>query len=180
MVELPDTVKRTNAPVDFGHCERLRWFVVLAGDLTDRPRRPVHLTIPDLAGLWAFAHDGRRAREMMSAGSLSTSVSMSRSSGFIRELMGPAMKNALPHSHYPTKDGRWIAIACTTTKSLPVAELMGMPEVSGEGKWGRFQTRLRSCRSDAAVTHWTTSLDRDEALGKCEALGTMQFGLWYR
>ena len=85
--------------------------------------------------------------------------------------MGPAMKNALPHSHYPTKDGRWIAIACTNDKIFArLAELMGMPAASGEGKWGTFPKRDSDRAAvDAAVTHWTTSLDRDEALGKCEA-----------
>ena len=85
--------------------------------------------------------------------------------------MGPAMKNALPHSHYPTKDGRWIAIACTNDKIFArLAELMGIPAASGEGKWGTFPKRDPDRAAvDAAVTHWTTSLDRDEALGKCEA-----------
>ena len=91
--------------------------------------------------------------------------------GFVRERMGPAMKNALPHSHYPTRDGRWIAIACTNDKIFArLADLMGMPEVSGEGKWGTFPKRDSDRAAvDAAVTHWTTSLDRDDALGKCEA-----------
>tara|TARA_Y100001934_G_scaffold145033_1_gene174236 strand:- start:761 stop:1285 length:525 start_codon:yes stop_codon:yes gene_type:complete len=85
--------------------------------------------------------------------------------------MGPAMKNALPHSHYPTKDGRWIAIACTNDKIFArLAELMGMPAASGEGKWGTFPKRDSDHAAvNAAVTHWTTSLDRDEALSKCEA-----------
>ena len=55
-------------------------------------------------------------------------------------LMGPAMKNALPHSHYPTRDGRWIAIACTNDKIFArLADLMGMPEVSVKENGGRSQ-----------------------------------------
>ena len=38
---------------------------------------------------------------------------------------GAAMKNALPHSHYPTKDSRWIAIACTNDKIRETGELDG-------------------------------------------------------
>ena len=36
--------------------------------------------------------------------------------GYVRERMGPGTVNVVPHSHYPTKDGRWIAIACTSDK----------------------------------------------------------------
>ncbi|MBN8900104.1 MAG: CoA transferase, partial [Rhodospirillales bacterium] len=36
--------------------------------------------------------------------------------GYVRERMGPGTVNVAPHSHYPTKDGRWIAIACTSDK----------------------------------------------------------------
>ena len=85
--------------------------------------------------------------------------------------MGQAMKSALPHSHYPPKGGRWIAIACTNDKIFArLAELMGMPAASGEGKCGTFPKRDSDRAAvDAAVTHWTISLDRNEALGKCEA-----------
>ena len=32
--------------------------------------------------------------------------------GYVRERMGPGTVNVVPHSHYPTRDGKWIAIAC--------------------------------------------------------------------
>src|SRR3546814_14037273 len=37
--------------------------------------------------------------------------------GYVRERMGPGTVNVVPHSHYPTSDGRWIAIACTSDRS---------------------------------------------------------------
>ena len=36
--------------------------------------------------------------------------------GYVRQRMGPGTVNVVPHSHYPTRDGRWIAIACTSDK----------------------------------------------------------------
>jgi crotonobetainyl-CoA:carnitine CoA-transferase CaiB-like acyl-CoA transferase len=36
--------------------------------------------------------------------------------GYVRQRMGPGTVNVVPHSHYPTKDDRWIAIACTNDK----------------------------------------------------------------
>jgi crotonobetainyl-CoA:carnitine CoA-transferase CaiB-like acyl-CoA transferase len=36
--------------------------------------------------------------------------------GYVRQRMGPGTVNVVPHSHYPTRDNRWIAIACTNDK----------------------------------------------------------------
>jgi len=158
----------------------------LAGDPDRPPSTPGSPTIPDyLAGLYgAFgALMAIRGRELTGEGQyidiglyepifrfLDELPAAYHFNGFIRERMGPAMKNALPHSHYPTKDGRWIAIACTNDKIFErLATLMGTPDVAGEGKWGTFPKRdADRAAVDAAVTHWTTSLDRDAALSRCE------------
>ncbi|MEL0020157.1 MAG: CoA transferase [Rickettsiales bacterium] len=158
----------------------------LAGDPDRPPSTPGSPTIPDyLAGLYgAFgALMAVRARETTGEGQfidiglyepifrfLDELPAAYHHNGFIRQRMGPAMKNAVPHSHYPTKDGRWIAIACTNDKIFErLAGLMGMPEVAGDGKWGTFPDRDRlRAEVDAAVTHWTTSHDRDEVLRRCE------------
>ena len=36
--------------------------------------------------------------------------------GAVRERMGTSTALAAPHNHYPTKDGRWVAIACTNDR----------------------------------------------------------------
>jgi len=89
--------------------------------------------------------------------------------GFIRQRMGPAMKNAVPHSHYPTKEGRWIAIACTSDKIFErLAGLIGRPEVAGDGIFGTYPQRdERREEVDRMVTDWTSGLTRDEALQRC-------------
>lgn len=158
----------------------------LAGDPDRPPSTPGSPTIPDyLAGLYgAFgALMAIRSREITGEGQyidiglyepifrfLDELPAAYHHNGFIRERMGPAMKNALPHSHYQTKDGRWIAIACTNDKIFErLAVLMGTPDVANEGKWGTFPKRdADRAAVDAAVTHWTTSLNRDEALSLCE------------
>ena len=158
----------------------------LAGDPDRPPSTPGSPTIPDyLAGLYgAFgALMAIRSREITGEGQyidiglyepifrfLDELPAAYHHNGFIRERMGPAMKNALPHSHYQTKDGRWIAIACTNDKIFErLAILMGTPDVANEGKWGTFPKRdADRAAVDAAVTHWTTSLSRDEALRLCE------------
>ena len=89
--------------------------------------------------------------------------------GFIRQRMGAGTVNAVPHSHYPTQDGRWVAIACTNDKIFErLARLMGRPELSGDGIYGTI-ARREAARADvdAMVGAWTASMDRAELLGKC-------------
>lgn len=91
--------------------------------------------------------------------------------GFVRERMGPGTVNAVPHSHYPTKDGRWVAIACTNDKIFArFAAVMGHPEITGEGRWGTLAER-EAARDDidAFVGAWTASLDRDAILEICSS-----------
>ncbi|MGE5202467.1 MAG: CaiB/BaiF CoA transferase family protein, partial [Acidobacteriota bacterium] len=91
--------------------------------------------------------------------------------GFVRQRMGPGTVNSVPHSHYRTKDGRWVAIACTTDKIFErLAVAMGSSEVAGGGKYTTLQQRSAARDEvDAFVTNWTTSLDRAEVLSICEA-----------
>jgi crotonobetainyl-CoA:carnitine CoA-transferase CaiB-like acyl-CoA transferase len=104
----------------------------LAGYPDRAPVTPGSATIPDyLAGLYGalgvmFA---LRARDMTGRGQfidiglyepifriLDELAASYHYNGYVRERMGPGTVNVVPHSHYPTKDGRWIAIACTSDK----------------------------------------------------------------
>ena len=51
--------------------------------------------------------------------------------GFVRERMGADTVNVLPHSHYRTSDGRWIAIACSNDDMFArLARAMERPELA--------------------------------------------------
>jgi len=91
--------------------------------------------------------------------------------GFVRERMGPGTVNVVPHSHYPTSDERWIAIACTSDKIFErLAVAMGVPEFGGTGKWGTIKQReAERAEVDAYVGQWSGSLTRDEVLQICES-----------
>jgi crotonobetainyl-CoA:carnitine CoA-transferase CaiB-like acyl-CoA transferase len=130
----------------------------LAGYPDRPPVTPGSATIPDyLAGLYGalgvmFA---LRARDMTGRGQfidiglyepifriLDELAASYHHSGYVRERMGPGTVNVVPHSHYPTKDGKWIAIACTSDKIFArLAELQGAPGLAGEGKWGKVKDR---------------------------------------
>ena len=91
--------------------------------------------------------------------------------GFVRQRMGPGTVNVVPHSHYPTRDGRWIAIACTSDKIFArLAGAMGAPELAEPAKWGHLaQREAERDAVDGAVAAWTERHDRSELLAMCEA-----------
>ena len=91
--------------------------------------------------------------------------------GYVRERMGPGTVNVVPHSHYLTADGRWIAIACTNDKIFArLAAAMGKPEWAGDGKWGKVSQREAEREAvDAAVTAWTSAQTREQVLARCSA-----------
>lgn len=91
-------------------------------------------------------------------------------SGFIRERMGSGTINVVPHNHYPTKDGKWLAIACTSDKIFErLAHAMGQPELASEQIWGSVKRReAQRSDVDAAVTNWTQSINRSDLIDLCE------------
>lgn len=90
--------------------------------------------------------------------------------GFVRQRMGPGTVNVVPHSHYPTKDGRWIAIACTTDKIYQrLAVAMGEPHMAEPQNWGPLANRERDrAKVDEHVGEWTARYDRADLLRMCE------------
>jgi succinyl-CoA:(S)-malate CoA-transferase subunit B len=91
--------------------------------------------------------------------------------GTIRQRMGPGTVNTVPHSHYPTRDNRWLAIACTNDKIFArLAELMGAADLAGDGIWGTIRQREAAREAvDSYVTAWTSSHDRADVLRMCES-----------
>ena len=157
----------------------------LAGYPDRPPVTPGSATIPDyLAGLYGalgimFA---LRARDITGRGQfidiglyepvfriLDELAAAYHSRGYVRERMGPGTVNVVPHSHYPTKDGKWIAIACTSDKIFArLAKLLGEPSLAGDGKWGKVKDRDRDRAAvDAWVTRWTQEQPLAELIELC-------------
>jgi crotonobetainyl-CoA:carnitine CoA-transferase CaiB-like acyl-CoA transferase len=157
----------------------------LAGYPDRPPVTPGSATIPDyMAGLYGalgvmFA---LRARDMTGSGQfidiglyepifriLDELAASYHANGYVRERMGPGTVNVVPHSHYPTKDGKWIAIACTSDKIFArLAELQGEPDLAGGGRWGRVADRDRDrSEVDAWVTRWTQQHSLAQLIAVC-------------
>jgi succinyl-CoA:(S)-malate CoA-transferase subunit B len=158
----------------------------LAGYPDRPPVTPGSATIPDyLAGLYGAlgALLAMKARDLTGVGQfidiglyepifriLDELAPKYQTSGYVRQRMGPGTVNVVPHSHYPTKDDRWIAIACTSDKIFArLAEAMGVPEWAEDGKWGKISQRdADRAQVDEYVGNWTAQFTRDEVLALCE------------
>ncbi len=91
--------------------------------------------------------------------------------GYVKERVGTGGGHAVPHNHYPTGDGKWVAIACTNDKMFArLAEAMGRPELTAEDAFGlQDKRRERSEEVEELVNRWTMSLSQAELLEKCTA-----------
>ena len=91
--------------------------------------------------------------------------------GYVRERMGADTVNVVPHSHYPTADGKWVAIACTNDRMFKrLADAMGRPELAAPDRYGPIAHRLaRRAEVNEVVAGWTSSLPQSEVLARCGA-----------
>ena len=89
--------------------------------------------------------------------------------GHVRERMGTETDSSCPHSHYPTADGKWVAIACTNDKMFSrLADVMKLPELADEKHWGLKDARLANRDEvNATVSQFTSSLTREELIQLC-------------
>ena len=90
--------------------------------------------------------------------------------GYVRERIGSATEYVVPHNHYATRDGGWIAIACTNDRMFErlVTKAMDQPGLVSE--FPTMAMRLaRRTDVDAAVARWVGALDATEALAKLDA-----------
>jgi crotonobetainyl-CoA:carnitine CoA-transferase CaiB-like acyl-CoA transferase len=91
--------------------------------------------------------------------------------GTVREREGSGSFVAVPHGHFRTREGKWVAIACTTDRMFQrLADAMGRPELASSTQYGEQRKRL-AARDEVnkIVTEWALSLTREELLERCIA-----------
>jgi len=90
--------------------------------------------------------------------------------GYQRERMGADTVNVVPHSHYRTKDGAWVALACSNDRMWArLSKAMGKPELAVDPRYS--ETKRRADHRDevnALVSAWVGSLDVEHVLAACE------------
>jgi crotonobetainyl-CoA:carnitine CoA-transferase CaiB-like acyl-CoA transferase len=91
--------------------------------------------------------------------------------GKVRQRMGASAPHAIPHNHYPTADGRWIAIACTSDKLWSrLAVAIGHGDLVNGGPYSTFAQRQKDrIEIDRIVGDWCKRHTRDQIIAVCEA-----------
>ena len=87
--------------------------------------------------------------------------------GKVREPEGTGTLNACPHGHFPCGDGKFLSIACTTSKMFErLTQAMARPDLWE--KYGDQTERLKHRDAViAAVTDWCMSQTREQVMEKC-------------
>jgi len=157
----------------------------LSGEPDRPPAQPGSATLSDyLAGLFgAFAVQmALRARDRTGHGQmidvalyegifriLDEVAPAYQKGGYIRRRDGAETPIVVPHSHYPTRDERWIAIACTNDRIFGrLATAMGRPEITSDPRYSTNAQRIvHRNEVNGMVADWTSTMARDEALERC-------------
>lgn len=91
--------------------------------------------------------------------------------GIVRNRMGAETENAVPHNHYRTRDGKWVAIVASTDKMFArLAHVMGRPELASDEMYGRSARRVEERPEvNRIVAEWMAGLAMEEVIARCKA-----------
>jgi crotonobetainyl-CoA:carnitine CoA-transferase CaiB-like acyl-CoA transferase len=152
----------------------------------DRPPvTPGTPTIPDylagtmgaLGALMALQHRQRSGEgQMVDVGLYEPTLRMLdelipafAATGHVRERIGSGTEYVVPHNHYRTREGSWIAIACTNDRMFErlARDAMGRPELLA--KFATVADRLkRRDEVDDLVGAWVGAFEAREALRRLD------------
>ena len=92
-------------------------------------------------------------------------------SGYKRERMGPDTVNIVPHSHYQSRDGAWIALACSNDRMWGrLCAAMKRPDLTGDERYANPMARnVHRAEVNGIVADWVAGLDCADVLAACEA-----------
>lgn len=91
--------------------------------------------------------------------------------GYVRERMGADTINHVPHSHYRTRDGQWIALACTDDRMWErFLGAMQRPDLLESRRFATMPQRIAGRDEvNAIVADFVAGMDRDDFLALCMA-----------
>ena len=89
--------------------------------------------------------------------------------GFVRHRMGADTVNAAPHSHFSTRDGRWVALACSSDKMWErLARVMDRMDLVTPETYAHVDRRMADRpQINAIVQEWMGRHDFDEVMARC-------------
>jgi len=88
--------------------------------------------------------------------------------GHVRERIGSGTEYVVPHNHYRTRDGEWLAIACTNDRMFERL-LRAMGREALKDRYRTMADRLRHREElDALIQEWVGVKDARDALAQLE------------
>jgi len=102
---------------------------------------------------------------------LDDAIAVYGATGHVRERIGSGTESAVPHNHFLTRDGRWIAIACTNDRMFArLLQAMGRTDLTGDPRMATTPARLaHRALVDELVAGWVAAREAPEALTALEA-----------
>jgi crotonobetainyl-CoA:carnitine CoA-transferase CaiB-like acyl-CoA transferase len=102
---------------------------------------------------------------------LDDAIAVYGATGRVRERIGSGTESAVPHNHYRSRDGRWVAIACTNDRMFErLLQALGRPELKDDARMASARARLANRELvDGLVAAWVAERDAAEALQVLEA-----------
>jgi crotonobetainyl-CoA:carnitine CoA-transferase CaiB-like acyl-CoA transferase len=93
--------------------------------------------------------------------------------GYVRERMGADVPAVVPHGHWVTRDGKWIALACSSDKMFErLMQATGTPSLAGSGRLGTTAARIANREEvNGLVTDWVGSFDFAQLMAECDRFG---------
>ena len=101
---------------------------------------------------------------------LDDAIAVYGGTGHVRERIGSGTESAVPHNHFLTRDGRWIAIACTNDRMFArLLQAMGRTDLAGDPRMTTTPARLaHRALVDELVAGWVAARDASDALAALE------------
>jgi crotonobetainyl-CoA:carnitine CoA-transferase CaiB-like acyl-CoA transferase len=101
---------------------------------------------------------------------LDDAIAVYGATGHVRERIGSGTESAVPHNHYRSRDGRWLAIACTNDRMFGrLAQAFGRPELARDPRMATTRARLEHrALVDDLVAEWVAGRDAADALAALE------------
>ena len=94
-------------------------------------------------------------------------------SGEIRKRMGADVPHVVPHGHWQTSEGKWLALACSSDKIFErLAVAMERRDLVAPGTYETNARRLQGRGViNAAIAEWVGGMMQEEALRRCDRAG---------
>ena len=93
--------------------------------------------------------------------------------GTVRARMGADVSHVVPHGHWQTQEGKWVALACSSDKMFErLVQRMQRPDLADPARYATNAQRLANrAEINALVADWIGRMSLDEVVRQCDEAG---------